>query len=176
MAVIFNISSQTYGAGTHLESSQNVPQSAKRIRMTITREGWPAGVPYVVPGSNPPRTIFNTAGKIYVTYPDGSPGPGSTFAGGNLYRQGANGKRVAPMLVPAGFRFDYAAFEADGVTMQLIEDPTSTIPYDTLVTEEYFEFSWFNPQTGIEDLPKGVYTFQGDCFVALTTAIKAERF
>lgn len=174
MALIFNIPSNTYGAGTHLESRQNIPQSAKRIKMTITREGWPPGVPYEVPNSSPPRTIQNTAGSISIIYPDGSPGPGQTFSGGDLYRD-ARSRKFSPIVVPVGFRLDHALYEATGEA-SLIADPNSLVPIDILVTEEYFEFSWFNQETGILDLPKGFYTFQGECFVQLTTAIKGERF
>lgn len=174
MAVLFNVPTTTYGAGTHLSKVQNVPAAAKRIRMTITRDplGWPQGIPWTPPGAE--RPIQNTAGTISIIMPDGSPGPGQSFAGGRLFSD-ARVRRFAPIPVPAGFRLDVALYESSGQA-QLIEDPFSIIPITTPVLEEYFEFSWFNPETGIEDLPSGAYTFQGDCFVTLRTAIKAERF
>lgn len=132
MTVVMSIPSQQYTPRT-IEQQRNIPASVKRLRFTMTREGWPAG----------------PIGGLSVTMPDGSPGGGATFDGGPLFTD-AGGKRLSTVAVPG-----------------VIDIPVAVAD---------FEFSWYNPQTGILDLPAGQYTFTANILQTITTAFTVERF
>ena len=87
-------------------------------------------------------------GSIGCKYPDGTDGPSITFDGGDLYTD-AQGKRVST-------------------------EQSAATPF--LMTESYFDFGWTDPQTGVVDLPAGLYTFKAQILQTITTAFTVERF
>ena len=88
-------------------------------------------------------------GSLEIFYPNGDPGPSITFDGGDLWTD-QFGKRISPVRIP-------------GVL-------------DILTTESYVDFGWQNPETGVIDLPSGLYLFRATILQTLTTRVLVERF
>ena len=171
MTTVVDLPSAEYKAPFNASFQFEVPDGVTRIRFTVTRESWKAGVDYVHPQDRPDNKVVskNTAMAIWMWMPDGSRGGGTTLPGGDLYRD-LSGKKLSPIPVPIGFK---VVFNAQGIP-SLVADPTQLVPIDILVTTGDFEATYGAPKTNI--FPAGTYTLGGSIPIDLSTAVKIEFF
>jgi hypothetical protein len=85
MTVLASITEQAYSPQT-INATPVVSAGVKRIKLTLTRVAWPAGV----------------VGTINVTMPDASQGPSTTFVGGTINRPGGVSTESSLEMVASG--------------------------------------------------------------------------